>query len=493
MKSGRIIVWGSLLAVLVLAWLLGRSGGARATSMARPLLVYCAAGLKEPVEAVAREYERESGVRVQLQFGGSGSLLANLRVSRQGDLFIAADTSFIEAGRSNGLLAEVLPLARMTPVVVVPKGNPRGVDSVASLMKPGLRVSLANPDAAAIGAVTRAALMRSGQWAALAASATVFKPTVNDVANDVKLGSVDAGIVWDATAAQYPGLTAVKVPEFQGVTSEVAVAVLKSCGESVAALRFARYLAARDRGLPRFASAGFQPMDGDVWMREPEVVLYSGTVNRTAIEETLREFEVREGVRVTRVYNGCGILTAQIRSGQKPDAYFACDRSFMDTVASGFRPAVELAETSMVLVVRKGNPLGIRTLEDLTRPGLKVGLAQEQQSALGALSARLLRSRGWLDRVRPNVRVEAPTGDLLVNQMRGGGLDVAMVYAVNAVAVGDAVETVAVDDPLAVAVQPYAVGGGTSHGQLMQRLLDRLRSGESRQRFEKAGFRPKTP
>ena len=55
------------------------------------------------------------------------------------------------------------------------------------------------------------------------------------------------------------------------------------------------------------------------------------------------------------------------------------------------------------------------------------------------------------------------------------------------------VETVAVDDPLAVAVQPYAVGGGTSHGQLMQRLLDRLRSGESRQRFEKAGFRPKTP
>ena len=112
---------------------------------------------------------------------------------------------------------------------------------------------------------------------------------------------------------------------------------------------------------------------------------------------------------------------------------------------------------------------------------------------MGALSARLLRSRGWLDRVRPNVRVEAPTGDLLVNQMRGGGLDVAMVYAVNAVAVGDAVETVAVDDPLAVAVQPYAVGGGTSHGQLMQRLLDRLRSGESRQRFEKAGFRPKTP
>lgn len=493
MKSGRVIVWGSLLAVVGLAWLLGRSGGTRATAAVRPLLVFCAAGLKEPVEAVAREYERECGVRVQLQFGGSGTLLANLKVSQQGDLFIAADTSFIEAGRSNGLLAEVLPLARMTPVVVVPKGNPRGVDSVASLLKPGVRVSMANPDAAAIGSVTRAALMHSGQWPALSASATVFKPTVNDVANDVKLGSVDAGIVWDATAAQYPQLTTVAAPELVAVSSEVAVAVLKSCGESAAALRFARYLGARDRGLPRFAASGFRPVEGDVWVRDPEVVLYSGTVNRTAIEETLREFEVREGVRVTRVYNGCGILTAQIRAGQKPDAFFACDRSFMDTVAEGFRSAVEVAETSLVLVVRKGNPLGIRSVEDLARPGLKVGLAQEQQSALGALTARLLKVRVGMERVRPNVRVEAPTGDLLVNQMRGGGLDVAMVYAVNAVAAGDALEAVVVEDPLAVAVQPYAVGGGTSHGRLMQRLLDRLRSGESRQRFERAGFRPRTP
>ena len=37
-------------------------------------------------------------------------------------------------------------------------------------------------------------------------------------------------------------------------------------------------------------------------------------LNRVAIEESLREFEAREGARVTRVYNGCGILTAQIRA-----------------------------------------------------------------------------------------------------------------------------------------------------------------------------------
>ena len=32
---------------------------------------------------------------------------------------------------------------------------------------------------------------------------------------------------------------------------------------------------------------------------------------RPAIEETVTEFEKREGVRVSRVYNGCGILATQ--------------------------------------------------------------------------------------------------------------------------------------------------------------------------------------
>ena len=43
----------------------------------------------------------------------------------------------------------------------------------------------------------------------------VSTPTVNDVANAVKLGTVDAGIVWDAVMAQYPTLDMVAVPEAQ--------------------------------------------------------------------------------------------------------------------------------------------------------------------------------------------------------------------------------------------------------------------------------------
>jgi len=491
MNPSRPVVWGSLVAILLLvALLVWNQRPAAEAPVREPLVVYCAAGLRPAVEAAVDDYGRERGVPVQIQYGGSGTLLSNLRVAGSGDLFLPGDSSFIDAGRSNGLLAEVVPLARMRAVVAVARGNPKALRSVRDLLRDGVRVSLGNPDSVAIGAVARAALLRSGEWPALASRALVFKPTVNDVANDVKVGAVDAGIVWDATAAQYPEIEAVRAPEFAGVSSEVSVAVLRSCGQAPAALAFARYLGARDRGLGAFARAGYAVVAGDAWKARPEVVVYSGAVNRPALEPLLAEFEAREGVLVNTVYNGCGILTAQIRSGQRPDAYLACDTSFMTTVSNVFGPATNVSRTSLVLLVRRGNPLGVRTLEDLGRPGLRVGLAQEQQSALGALTARVLRARGLLERVRPNVRVETPTGDLLVNQMRGGGLDVAVVYAVNARSAREALDFVPVEDAEAVAIQPYAVSQATANARLMERLGERLRSASGRARLEEAGFQP---
>ncbi len=490
MSSRNSILWGSIVAVILLVGLLAlnqrRPGPPQAT---RALTVYCAAGIKVPVEAVAKDYEREFGISVQLQYGGSGTLLSNLKVARRGDLFVAADSSFIELGRSNQLLAEVLPLAKLKPVLAVARGNPRGLRGIDDLLRPDVRVALGNPESVAIGVATRRALTHAGKWAPLAAKTTVFKPTVNDLANDVKLGSVDAAILWDATAHQYPEIETLPLPELEGFTSDVAVSVLSFCDQPTSALRFARYLAARDRGLRHFSAAGFTVAQGDRWTPSPEVVLYSGTVNRTAIEETLGEFETREGVRVTRVYNGCGILTAQIKAGQKPDAYFACDVSFMNTVAQVFLPSVDLAETSLVLLVKKGNPSRITGLADLARAGLRVGLAQEKQSALGALSARLLQNAGLWEAVLARVSVQAATGDLLVNQIRSGSLDVVLVYAVNASQVLDSLDTIELKEPGSIAIQPYAIGRDSEHTQLMARLLETLETAESRGRFEKVGFR----
>lgn len=479
----------SVLAVLVLIALLVWEPADHTTQPdAASLLVFCAAGIKPPVESLADEYREVYGVPIELQYGGSGTLLGNVKVARRGDLFLAADESYLELARSDNVVAEVIPLANMVPVIAVRKGNPKTIQDIKDLLRSDVKVALANPDAAAIGRITRDLLSDSGDWGDLEKQTKVFKPTVSDVANDVKLGTVDAAIVWDATVNQYPELEAVTASELSGGVQRVSIGVLTSSEQPAAALRFARYLAARDKGLKAFSEFGFNPIEGDVWTEKPEVVLYSGGVNRLAIEPTLQEFERREGVTITRVYNGCGILVSQIRAGQQPDAYFACDVSFMSAVADVFLDSVDISRTDIVLLVQKGNPLGLKTLADLTRPGLRVGIANEKQSALGFLTVRLLKAEKLYDKVTPNVQVQTPTADLLVNQIRTGSLDAVVVYKANTSQVREVLDLVPINVPAANAVQPYAVSRQSDNRFLMERLLAALRSAESRATFESVGF-----
>jgi ABC-type molybdate transport system substrate-binding protein len=255
------------------------------------------------------------------------------------------------------------------------------------------------------------------------------------------------------------------------------------------ALHLARYLSARDRGLPVFAAHGFDPVQGDLWADAPQLKLYAGAMLRPAIDRTVTAFEEREGVRVTRVYNGCGILVAQMKAENAgPDAYFACDQSFLEMVQDRFAPASTLSTNQLVILVHKGNPHQIRRLRDLAKPGLRVGIGHEKQCAMGVLTQQTLKEDRSRDAVMKNIKVESPTGDMLVNQMLTGSLDAVVAYISNAAGWGEKLDSVAIDIPCAVASQPFAVAKDSDFKHLTHRLLNALRTAESQQRFQDFGF-----
>jgi molybdenum ABC transporter molybdate-binding protein len=455
------------------------------------LLVYCAAALRVPVEAAARRYEAEHGVRVQLQYGGSQTLLANIELSKKGDLYIPADDDYLTLARGKGLIDEQLLLAVMRPVLAVKKDGGPAVESLAAL-PPGIKLALANPDTAAVGRLTREALGRDA-YARLAAREPALKETVTEVALAVKLGAADAGIVWDATVAQMPELRAIAVPELKGQKATVSAGVLRTSENPTAALRFARYLAAADKGQNDFRDNGYETAEGDPWADKPELKLMCGAMLRPAVEQTLNDFEQREDVTITRVYNGCGLLTAQMKASGPPDAYFACDGCFLDRryepeIAALFHEPVRVSRNDIVIGVARGNPRGIQKLADLGRDGLRLGVGHPEQSALGRLTERLLKEAKLDEALRPNVRVESATGDYLINQLRVGSLDAVIAYRSNVVG-ADQLE--AVDIPLASAQaeQPFVIARSCRYPQLTRRLLDRIRSAESQKRFQAAGFR----
>jgi molybdate transport system substrate-binding protein len=481
----RLLLAGSLAAALGFGWALSRPGRGAPASV----LVYCGAAMRAPMEAAVAGFERETGVRVQLQYGGSQTLLANAELSKQGDLFVPGDDVYLRKAREKELLDEIVPLGRMSPVLAVRRGNPKKIGGLADLLNPDVRLAQANPEAAAIGKLTREALGKAGRWALLKERTAVFKATVHEVGNDLKLDAADAGFLWDAVMGQYPELEAVAVPELAGAFATVSAGVLRSTANAPAALALARWLGARDRGLPDFARAGFQVVEGDAWAPSPELVLHAGAMLRPAIEATIAEFEAREGCRVLRVYNGCGILVAQMKAGERPDAYFACDEEFMKQVQDLYEPAAAVSVNQLVIVVKKGNPQGILRLKDLAKPGLRVGVGHEKQCALGALTQETLKVDGTLADVMRNVVVQVPAGDMLINQLKAGGLDAAVAYVSNAANAGDVLEAIPIDIPCALATQPVAVARTSPRKELARRLLAAFSSPRSKQRFLDEGFR----
>jgi molybdate transport system substrate-binding protein len=452
--------------------------------------LYCAAGIRKPIQDIVKEYSDKYGVRLEVDYLGSGDLLGKMRVAESGDLYLAADRWYMDKAREEGLIEEVLPIAAQYPVIAYLKGNPKGIDGIEDLLDSEIDLSLPDPDSAAIGRVAKDLLGKDGPWEEMWEKKTTARTKVNEVANDIKIGAVDAGIVWNATADQYPELEYVVPKTFRRQDKQIALAVLKSSKNPTRALHFARYVTARDKGLEIFDEYGYDVIDGDPWAEQPRIVMFSGGVNRPVCEKVVAEFEDREGVVVDATYTGCGVLCGNMKAGQIPDIYFSCDVSFMRQVDDLFEPSVDIASTDMVLIARKDDPKGIESIADLARDDVKVVINNPEHSALGSLCHKLLGKSKYdlWNQVYAKAVDHPTTADVAVMAVVMGSADASIVYRANTIKQARKLKVMDIDDPDAYAIQPIAVGNNARYPNLTQRLMERISAEEIRERYEQGGF-----
>ncbi len=516
--SNAWLVTGSSLAVLAVLILLLKSPWNQASvTGTKPLMLFCANVAIKPVAELLKEYQQTYGVKVEVRYDGSGALLSTIEVAPdRGDLYLAADALHISIARKDRLIAEVIPVLKLRPVVVVKKSvwaelekQGRPIANLRDVLRDDLKLVLANPEMTSIGQLSREVLEKAGLWQAVekrrkeSAPSVVNAGTVNEVATAVSTGYRFVGIVWSAIAAQYDGLHAITVPEFEGLNETMQIGVLAKSEQPTAALRLARFLSAADKGAAVFKKHHFEPLpDADVWEDSPTIHLSAGAMLLPGIDEVVKNFGRREGVTVKTSYAGCGLLVGQMKaikkggvSDQFPDAYFACDTSFLADVQDWFETGILVATNEILLVVPRGNPQKIMSLDDLARPDLRVGLAHPTNSALGQLTDRLLRKLGLhaavyaKDRAKPVVHTDA--AHLLVNQMRAGALDVAVVYKSNVLSAPTSkehLEVVTLDRAEAIAGQPFAVAQESKHKYLMRRLFQVIVAPDNAARFQSLGF-----
>jgi molybdate transport system substrate-binding protein len=283
------------------------------------------------------------------------------------------------------------------------------------------------------------------------------------------------------------------VPSFEPGLSAVEITVLKSTSDATSALKFARYLAARDRGLKVLSDMDYHVVDGDKWTEVPELVFYIGSVNRRAIEPVIKAFEEREGVHVTTDYNGCGILTGQMKvikeeqKGGFPDTYMACDVYYLENVKDWFQDAVNVSDTDIVIAVQKGNPKHIAALKDLLKPGVRVAIGQPEQCTIGALTRILLESEGiYQQLLDTNVVTQTATSALLVPAVTTKSADAVLAYKTDTLAEQEKLDVVELSSQKAKAIQPYSIARSSEYKYLGRRLFEAI--ARSQASFESAGF-----
>ncbi len=222
--------------------------GETALSPKPRLLLYCGAGIRPPVAEIASAFEKKRNLVVETDYAGSEVLLASIKLTRRGDLYMPGDVRYVEQAQKEGLIASSRTACYFVPVILVRKGNPNKVLGMTDLTRKGLRVGLGDPQACAIGKVTVDILKLNGIKLAHVEPNVVFRSlTVNELGLQIKTGKIDATIVWDAIAAQYPEEgEIVSIPKDSNVISTVPIAVLRSSKRPREAAAFQQFVVSEE-------------------------------------------------------------------------------------------------------------------------------------------------------------------------------------------------------------------------------------------------------
>jgi molybdate transport system substrate-binding protein len=208
-----------------------------------PLRVGAAASLGEPLEVIAARFaELGTGATVQLVFGASSDLAAQLRAGAPLDVLLSADEEIAQALETEGLVSSLRTFAANRLVVIASEEVAAQLAQPADLIGPAVR-RLALPAAAVpVGHYAREWLARHGLSKALEQRVVQTQHARATLAA-VEAGNADAAIVY-VTDARSAGSARVafEIPDAEQPRIAYVAALVRDAQQPEQAARFLEYL-----------------------------------------------------------------------------------------------------------------------------------------------------------------------------------------------------------------------------------------------------------
>ncbi len=227
---------------------------ASADALTGTLSVYAAASLGGAFDRIAEEFQAENdGLDIlPVVYDGSSTLATQIIEGAPADVFASADEKNLAKVEDADLVTgspEVF--ATNTLVIVVPAGNPGGVESLADLSDPARTVILCAPEVPC-GSASQKLLANAG----LTTSPVSLEQNVTAVLTKVAAGEADAGLVYRTDVVDRDDVEAIVPDGAADVVNRYPIAALSDASNPEAADAFVSFVLGA-RGQAILAEFGF--------------------------------------------------------------------------------------------------------------------------------------------------------------------------------------------------------------------------------------------
>ncbi|MBC7085410.1 MAG: molybdate ABC transporter substrate-binding protein [Methanomethylovorans sp.] len=224
------------------------------------------------------------------------------------------------------------------------------------------------------------------------------------------------------------------------------------------------------------------------------ITVSASAVMTEAFTDIEKEFEAdNSGIDLIMNFGNAGSLRMQIEGGAPIDVFAPADVIHMDMLASKGLvyndSRKEFAESTLVMIVPKGNVLNLTSIEDLSKPEVKkIALSDTEASTVGRYTKQSLMEEGLWNSVQNKLL----TGDTVKNSLvyvERGEADAGFVFMTDvSSAQPDTIEvasSVPVSTPI---VYPIAVVSSTQHKEESKLFIDFVTGEKGRSILEQYGF-----
>jgi len=170
------------------------------------ITAFCGSASKPVLEEAAESFYKKTGIQVNLNFSGSGTMLSQIKMSRRGDVYIPGSPDYMIKAIRDGVVDpdSVAILTYLVIAIDVQHGNPKNIQTLFDLTKPGIRVAIGNPEAVCVGLYAVEMLERNGLLQQVQKNIVTHAHSCEATAAILAMKKVDAVIGWSVFSRWNP-------------------------------------------------------------------------------------------------------------------------------------------------------------------------------------------------------------------------------------------------------------------------------------------------